>query len=1242
MARDPPNSLCCAVFGRCVIVNVGSRAVAAIEIKAIGSRGGQRSRHTPTFPISHLLYCYLTIYLSISLDHHRRRRRRRRLCLRRRRRRRSTQRPPIFDHHIISRSSHLTPSHPSHHTPTSSPAPFPAMAELTMERPATALSNFSCYSDSATRSHSDHLHNALQLDEVDALGALPPPPAPFPMEQLALLLAASNGRQALEDDRVSDVLSDAGTDASDVTVSVEYDYDDMTELNLVGIQRHCADCIEILVRPHTSGSGSSAGSADKELAAKLGDLLEATYELETFHPSSACCSPATPAEEDGDQSPFLALVHALLGAQAVVAQRQPRPAPQNLSSETSEHPVEVVREELAWARVETLARDIVDMVRARDDEDAPRFSSEEDDDVKSILSLPPKYRRSERDSAGSGSSRVSGPPAYKDYRDDRVLGETASAVSGKDRKSGELSSPRSMHSALSSIAPILNDLDTVTHAIERLHTMAPQLDDQRIALRTSAQRRTKPAPAPLSLKKPSEARLRELDDLWDKIERAHAPTKEAAVALDDRRLSRKSYMFRELPPTPASAPASRNVSRTRSRREDVERTTFLEELMENSASTRMRDQDVPLRPRAALPKPSGYLEEAIDRSPARLGTQDFPIPLETFLANKRKQTAAARSANPTIHNSDKAPSISAYSTKSSKSSTLKARRKFKEKDLFAIVADAGSRLPNQDAPPPTPKRKAFLSLTGNAPPRAPLSSTGWLPRVGSRELLTPRTPVTPSSPWGRTPSIGPRTPTSPAFPPSLYDEPTRTSEPRSIRKLMGQLVRRGSTTSLKDSGSANTTPKCRPVPLPPPPPPAIDPDAVGYLCETQENLRVVQVMLYGGDTALATDLELEVTTPGGAVVTSRSDPNVRINIALPSAVPLGQRVPFVLADGHMEAKLAALPMSAASLNAHITHALSAPSLRQLAPRSLCCTQCDREIAEFPSGVAFKDLPSEHWAEMLEVWMCHADPAFTAHIAKQTKDGFWPTNNTVLVGGSYLLVSGNDVCKTKLVEQESSEPDEWRRVSCPCGEVLGKVRQSGYIGAGTVRFNKWAISLMRGRGIGEIEHVRFPVSCFVVSDMLELSQAHAAYRFLIADEATGAPRLALWLFNPSMHVAYRRPAKATFSLTSAPPAPSRPSSERPGRLGMRASGDRARGRNASSTRAGEPARSMRAAKIMFKLLDGADRGTAGLPGFGGAVETMRYPRDVCDSLIAALRASTTVYPASRRALGAFSAGFLERV
>lgn len=100
------------------------------------------------------------------------------------------------------------------------------MADIQMERPPTALSNLSGVSDIATQSHSDHQHNALHLDEVDALASLPPPPSPFPMEQLASLLAATREAQrdaALDDDAISDNVSEADSEASDVTVSVQYD-----------------------------------------------------------------------------------------------------------------------------------------------------------------------------------------------------------------------------------------------------------------------------------------------------------------------------------------------------------------------------------------------------------------------------------------------------------------------------------------------------------------------------------------------------------------------------------------------------------------------------------------------------------------------------------------------------------------------------------------------------------------------------------------------------------------------------------------------------------------------------------------------------------------------------------------------------------------------------------------------------------------------------------------------------------
>jgi hypothetical protein len=103
----------------------------------------------------------------------------------------------------------------------------------------------------------------------------------------------------------------------------------------------------------------------------------------------------------------------------------------------------------------------------------------------------------------------------------------------------------------------------------------------------------------------------------------------------------------------------------------------------------------------------------------------------------------------------------------------------------------------------------------------------------------------------------------------------------------------------------------------------------------------------------------------------------------------------------------------------ITQALCATDLRKIQPKVICCTGCDREIAELPNDCGFKDLPSEHWAEMMEVWMCHSDPGFTAQISAQTKDGFWPSEGIVLVGGSYLLLRDEYTKKHNLVTDSTS-------------------------------------------------------------------------------------------------------------------------------------------------------------------------------------------------------------------------------
>jgi hypothetical protein len=102
-------------------------------------------------------------------------------------------------------------------------------------------------------------------------------------------------------------------------------------------------------------------------------------------------------------------------------------------------------------------------------------------------------------------------------------------------------------------------------------------------------------------------------------------------------------------------------------------------------------------------------------------------------------------------------------------------------------------------------------------------------------------------------------------------------------------------------------------------------------------------------------------------------------------------------------------------------------------------------------------------------------------------------------------------------------------------------------------------------------VRFPLSIFIMSDLLELAQAHATYRFVITDEDTAAPRLLIWLFNPSVRISYRRAGGL------APSSPLRATlSEKNSNLSRKASLASVCGQGTGKT--------LQAAKTLFKVLD----------------------------------------------------------
>ena len=257
---------------------------------------------------------------------------------------------------------------------------------------------------------------------------------------------------------------------------------------------------------------------------------------------------------------------------------------------------------------------------------------------------------------------------------------------------------------------------------------------------------------------------------------------------------------------------------------------------------------------------------------------------------------------------------------------------------------------------------------------------------------------------------------------TLSPDGDRRKSPTALEKIVG-IVRRGSLSLGLGFKASVPLGKYLGSSIGPPSWQVSDLASVSYVAEHQENLRAVQIMLHIDGSPSKHDLRLETGAPQGdaelhEVILVSKESASSLRISLPTAVYPAQCVSLTSHDLHLEAKLSALPSatSSAGSSTHsiVNHALSAAELRHLQPKALCCGACDRTVAVLSASTVYKDLPSEHWAEMMEVWMCHADPKFTARIAQQTRDGFWPNESTVLVGGSYLLVDSQQAKKHDIV------------------------------------------------------------------------------------------------------------------------------------------------------------------------------------------------------------------------------------
>jgi ubiquitin-protein ligase E3 D len=92
--------------------------------------------------------------------------------------------------------------------------------------------------------------------------------------------------------------------------------------------------------------------------------------------------------------------------------------------------------------------------------------------------------------------------------------------------------------------------------------------------------------------------------------------------------------------------------------------------------------------------------------------------------------------------------------------------------------------------------------------------------------------------------------------------------------------------------------------------------------------------------------------------------------------------------------------------------LDAEQLRARVPTSFICASCSLPLVHGAQISRYDDLPSEHWAELVDAWMCHADQRLNAQVARHAT-GFWPQNGQALVGGSYILFDKSAVMSANL-------------------------------------------------------------------------------------------------------------------------------------------------------------------------------------------------------------------------------------
>ena len=180
---------------------------------------------------------------------------------------------------------------------------------------------------------------------------------------------------------------------------------------------------------------------------------------------------------------------------------------------------------------------------------------------------------------------------------------------------------------------------------------------------------------------------------------------------------------------------------------------------------------------------------------------------------------------------------------------------------------------------------------------------------------------------------------------------------------------------------------------------------VVYVAENHENLHHILVFftITGGKPSAelhAEVLPLDQSPEQGDQLVIKCDPHTSRPLSLPAYTTPGKKE-IRGQNTHFEIKLPTTGSKSpfADINGPPAPLLDATQLSLINPTSLLCASCSLPLIQSSKVDTYRDLPSEHWEELVEAWMCHSDQKLCVTNGKR---GFWPSPGQALVGGSYIL------------------------------------------------------------------------------------------------------------------------------------------------------------------------------------------------------------------------------------------------